>query len=86
MREIDIKNRMYYFFDGMINIKNLYHNDIKTDGKLHKNIFIYYIGYVTPNSVKPLYLIINTANGYIEENNKNKYLTLVPTDESKGKL
>ena len=41
---------------------------------------------MTPNSVKLLYLIINNANGYIEESNVNKSLTLVPTDESKDKL
>ena len=39
--------------------------------------------YVKINSANPLYLIINEANGFIEEINKNKYLTLVPTYESK---
>ena len=33
--------------------------------------------YVKINSVNPLYLIINKVNGYLEEINKNKYLTLV---------
>ena len=37
------------------------------------------------NSVNPLYLIINKVNGYVEEINGNKYLTPVPTNESKGK-
>ena len=32
--------------------------------------------------VNPLSLIINKTNGYIKESNGNKYLTLVPTDES----
>ena len=31
VKEIDIKNRMYYFFDDMINIKNLDPNKIKKD-------------------------------------------------------
>ena len=56
-----------------------------------KNIFIYYIGYVTIrdskyvkiNSVNSLYLIFSKVNGYFQEVNKNKYLTLVPTNESK---
>ena len=39
--------------------------------------------YVKINSVNPLYLIINKVNGYLEKINKNKYLTLVPTYESK---
>ena len=54
-------------------------------------ILIYYIGYVIikdskyikMNSVIPLYLIFSKMNGYFEEINKYKYLTLVPTNESK---
>ena len=42
--------------------------------------------YVKVNSVNPLYLIINKVNGYFEEINKSKYLTLVPTNESKEKI
>ena len=41
--------------------------------------------YVTINMVNPLYLIIR-VNGYFEEINKGKYLTLVPTNESKEKI
>ena len=33
-----------------------------------------------------LYLIFSNVNGYFEEINRNKYLTLVPTNESKEKL
>ena len=42
--------------------------------------------YIKINSVNPLYLIINKANGYFEEINKSKYLTLVPTNEDKEKI
>ena len=38
------------------------------------------------NSVNPLYLIINKVNRYFEEINKNKYLKLVSTNESKEKI
>ena len=38
--------------------------------------------YAAVNSVIPLYLTINKIDEYIEENNGNKYLTLVPTNES----
>ena len=38
--------------------------------------------YAKINSVKSLYLIINGIHDYIKESNRNKYLTLVPTDES----
>ena len=66
-------------------------NNIKIDEKSYKNILIYYIGYVMINgskyiklnSVNPSYLIINQVNGYFVEINENKYLTLVPTSQSK---
>ena len=48
--------------------------------KSHPKILIFLISYKTTNSVKPFYRIINKTNGYIEQGNGNKYLTLVPTD------
>ena len=33
-----------------------------------------------------MYLIFNKTNGYFEEINGNRYLTLVPTDESEDKI
>ena len=67
--------------------KILIKNDIKIDEKSYKNILIYYIGYVMVkdlkyvkiNSVNLLYLVFSNMNGYFEEINKSKYLTLVPT-------
>ena len=40
----------------------------------------------TANSVNSLYLFINNAIGYIEENNGRKYLILISTDEMKDTL
>ena len=42
--------------------------------------------YVKINSVNPLYLIISKVNGYFKEIIRNKYLTLVLTNESKIKI
>ena len=39
VKDIDIKNRTYYFFNEIINIKNFDPNNIKTDEKSYKNIF-----------------------------------------------
>ena len=91
VKDININNHTYYFFDDIINIKHFDQNNTKTDEKSYENVLIYYIGYVTikdskyvkNNSVNPLYLIFSKVNGYFEEINKNKYLTLDPTDESK---
>ena len=70
-KEINIKNRTYYFFDDIINIKDFDSNLLKIDKKSDKNMDIYYIGYiiikdsdyVEINSVNPLYLIIDKVDG-----------------------
>ena len=41
VKDIDIKNRIYYFFNDIINIKNFDPNNIKLDEKSNKNILIY---------------------------------------------
>ena len=89
VKEINIKNRTYYFFDDIINIRNLYQNKFKLDEKPYRYIFVYYIGYLMAKylsyakvkGINSLYHIINNINGYIEESKWNKYLTLLPTDE-----
>ena len=47
VKDKDIKNRTYYIFNDIINIKNFDSNNIKIDARSYKNIVIYYIGYVT---------------------------------------
>ena len=74
IKEINIINSTYYFFDDMINIKNFDSNLLKVDKKSYKNIDICYIGYITMkdldyiniHSVNPLYLIFDKVDGYIE--------------------
>ena len=81
VKQINIKNRTYYFFNDIINIKDFDSSLIKIDKKSNKNIGTYYIRYITIksisdyeniNSVNPLYLVIGDEDGYIEENNGNK--------------
>ena len=94
IKEINIKNRTYYFFDNMINIKYFNPSLIKIGKKSYKNFGIYCIGYITMkdsdlvkiNSVNPLYLIIGKVDGYIEENNRNKYLSFASRDKNKKAL
>ena len=92
VRQINIKNRIYYFYNDIIDLKNFEPNVLKIDKKSYKNINIYYIGYITIQkiddyesiySVNPLYLCINHASGYIEEKNGNKYLIFDSVDENK---
>ena len=46
VKDINIKNRKYYFFNDIIDIANFEPNNIKIDETSYKNIPIYYIGYV----------------------------------------
>ena len=91
-KELDIKNQTYYFLDDMIDIKIFQSKLLKIDNKSHKDIDIYYFGYITIkkfsdckniHSVNPLYLIIRSATGYFKEENGEKYLILDSTEEYK---
>ena len=44
--QIDIKNRTYYFYNDMINIKNFDSNLLKIDKKSYKDIGIDNIRYI----------------------------------------
>ena len=95
IKEINIKNRTYYFCNYIIDIKTFDSNNLKLDKKSYKDLDIYNIGYVAikkigdcydVNSVKPLYLRIDNASGYIEEKESNKCLIFDSTDENKELL
>ena len=95
VKQIDIKNRSYYFYNDMINIKHFDLILLKIDKKSYKDIGIYNIGYITIKkideceniySVNPLYLFVNHANGYIEEKGVNKCLIFNSSDENKELL
>ena len=94
-KEINIKDRTYYFYNDIIDIKTFDSNNLKLDKKTYKDLDIYNIGYVTikkigdcydVNSVNPLYLRIDNASGYIEEKGSNKCLIFDSTDENKELL
>ena len=83
VKQIEIKNRTYYFYNDMINLENFESNLLKIDKKHYKGIYIYYIGYIkilkiddweNIHSVNRWYFLINQGSGYIEEENGNKYL------------
>ena len=46
VKDINIKNRTDYFFNDIIDIENFDPNNINIYEKSHKDILIYYIGYV----------------------------------------
>ena len=66
MKDKNTKNRTYYFFDDIINIKDFDPNNIKIDESSYKNILAYYIAYVTIKDSK--YVNINPVNPYVQRN------------------
>ena len=47
VKELNIKNRTYYYFNDIFDIKDFHSNLLKIDKKQYKDIGIYYIGYIT---------------------------------------
>ena len=95
VKDIDMKNQTYCF-NGTISIKMFYPKKqhrwkgIKEDSyvlcwicddqrfKIRKYLYTF-----RPNT---LYLVFNKVNGYFEEINRSKYLTLAPLNETKEKI
>ena len=86
IKEINIKEPTYYFYNDIIDIETFDSKNLKLDKKTYKDLDIYNIGYVTiketgdccdVNSVNPLYLRIDNASGYIEEINKNTWFLML---------
>ena len=100
IKQINIKNRTYYFYNDIIDHENFDSTLLKLDKKSYKDIGIYNIGYITIKkigdckniySVNLLYLRITHASGYIErssaeEINENKYLIFDSIDENEELL
>ena len=89
-KQINIKNRSYYFCDDMINIKNFHSNFPTINKKSHKEIDIYNISYImirkfgdyeNIHCVNPFCLIIHSATGHLKKKNVEKYLTVDSTEK-----
>ena len=92
LKEINIKNRTYYFYNDLISLEDFNASLLKLDEKSVMDINIYYICYVTKkpkyniDSVNPLYLTIKELDGFIDEKNGNKYLNITLTDSNNDVL
>ena len=92
LKELSINNWTYYFYNDIINLKDLHSNLLKIHKKLCKETDIYYIGYITIKNigncknikrVNPIYLMIHSAKGEIKERDGKKYLSLDSTEKYK---
>ena len=82
IKQINIKNRTYYFYNDIINLDEFDGSKIKVDRKNFNDIDIYYLGYeykkkITEcneiNSVNPLYLRITDMKVNLEKVNMIMY-------------
>ena len=89
LKQINIKNRTYYFYNDIINLDEFDESKIKIDKKDFNDIDIYYLGYEHKkkisecnviNSVNPLYSRIINMNGQFEKG-KDDALYLVISDK-----
>ena len=87
-KQMNIKNRTYYFYNDLINIKDFDPKLLKLDKKSFKNITIYYIGYITKkdgyktNKVNIFYLLVDEIDDFIQEKEGSKYLKIASTDST----
>ena len=58
VKQIDIKNRTYYFYNDMVDIKKFDWNLLKIDKKSYKDIGIYNIGYITVKKLMIMKVVI----------------------------
>ena len=75
IESLKIKTKTNYDWDNAVYIYDIDLNSIeiiKRESKIGANI--YYIGYIPEhdNSIISLYLVINSLNGFIEKNKRNK--------------
>ena len=92
VKQINIQNRTYYFYNDVIDLESFDSSLLKLDKKSYKGIGIYNIGYITIKkigdckniySVNPLYLHITHGSRYIEDIHENKYLIFESLGENK---
>ena len=96
IKEINIKNRTYYYYNDIIDLDEFDESKIKVDKKDFNDIDIYYLGYeykkkITEcniiRSVNPLYLRIIDIKGQFEKGKDDTwYLVISDKDDVYKKL
>ena len=57
VKQINIKNRTYYFYNDIIDIENFDSSLSKLDKKSYKDISIYNIGYITIKKIVKIFTV-----------------------------
>ena len=88
IRQVNIENSPYYFFNDIINIKKFDSNllDIRKLSSETTDEIIYNIKNYNMESLNTedlSYFIFNNIDGYIEESSEDKYLIILQTKTKK---
>ena len=75
---LDIQNNNPYLFAKLVDILDFNPKKLNIQKEGTDQIGIYYINY----DKNPFYLVIDHLKGYLEENDDNKYLTMIFTSKS----
>ena len=86
IKQININNQTYYFYNNIINLDEFHGSKIKGDKKDFRDIDIYYLGYEHKkkisecnviNSVNLLYLRIINMNGQFKKGKDNAWYQII---------
>ena len=78
LKEIDIKNRVCYYFDDTINGTKINFSNILLGKKLYENISVYNISYKIATGPKSLRIRFNKIDGFIISlDGKNNIIYLI---------
>ena len=86
IKQINIKNKTYYFYNDIINLDEFDESRIRVDKKYFHDIDIHYFGYEHKkkisecnviNSVNPLYLRNINMNGQFEKGKDDAWYLLI---------
>ena len=81
-KQLDIKNKTYYFYNDLLNVSNFEPGNLKLDKKTWiEKTYLGYVDKTNPsdwevNSVNPLYLMVNKVFCFVGEKNGVKYLKI----------
>ena len=86
LKQINIKNKTYYFYNDIIDFDEFDESKTKVDKKDLNNIDVYYLGYEHKkkilecdviNRVNPLYLRIIDINGQFEKDKDDVWYLII---------
>ena len=90
IKQINIKNRTYYFYNDIINLDEFDECRIRIDKKGFNDIDIYYLGYEHKkkilecdviNSVNPIYLKITDIKGQFEKGKDDAWYLVISNND-----